>query len=156
MDEFRYESTRRTDIHVHLHIDFKSPIFVQILPKQAYKANLQLSSEGENMPGTITIDTTNETALVSFVDDHGDPTAAPAGVVATFASDNEAVATVAADANNPLQADITPTGLGTANISCAFNGTALEANGSPIADPASVAVTVVAGPAAGAEFVLSE
>jgi hypothetical protein len=108
------------------------------------------------MPGAITIDTTDETATVGFVDDHGDPAAEPAGAVFAFASDNEAVATVAVDAANPLQADITPVGLGTANISATSNGTALEADGTtPIPDPASVAVTVSAGAAAGESFVLS-
>ena len=107
------------------------------------------------MPGAITVDTTNETALVSFVDDKGDATAAPAGATASFTSDNPAAATVAADATNPLQADISPVGLGVANISVALTG-ALEADGvTPIPDPAAVAVTVSAGPAAGASFVLS-
>lgn len=106
-------------------------------------------------PGAITVDTTDETATVSFVDDHGDPTEAPTGASVAFASDNEAVATVAADATNPWQADVTPVGLGIANISAALSN-ALEADGvTEIPDPAPVEVTVSAGPAAGAEFVLS-
>lgn len=108
------------------------------------------------MPGAITVDTTNETATVAFADDKGDPTAAPVGAVASFSSDNTAVATVAADAANPLQADVTPVGLGTANIAVTFNGTALEADGTTaIPDPAPVTVTVSAGAATEESFVLS-
>ena len=127
------------------------PLQIQQLAGPASNATI-----GVAMPGSITIDTTNETATVGFADDHGDPTSAPAGAVATFSSDNTAVATVVADAANPLQADITPVGLGTANIAVTFSGTAIDTNtGQPIADPAPVTVTVSAGAAATESFVLS-
>jgi hypothetical protein len=107
--------------------------------------------------GNITIDTTNETATVKFYDDHQNPTSAPEGVTVAFSSSDETVLTVAADPENPLQADITPVGLGTATVAATFNGSAMDANtNQPIADPpASDPITVSAGPAAGAAFVLS-
>ena len=124
--------------------------------KQSSATTITLNIGGSNMPGQITVDTTNETATLGFVDDKWNPAAEPVGAAFTFSSDNEAVATVAADASNPLQADITPVGIGSANISATSNGTALEGDGStPIADPAPVAVTVAAGVAAGEVFTLS-
>ena len=107
------------------------------------------------MAGSITIDTVGETATVTFDDDHGNPTSAPTGAVASFVSSDTAVATVAVDAANPLECDITPVGLGTSDISVSFNGTALKADGSPISDPSPVTVTVSAGAAAEESFVLS-
>jgi hypothetical protein len=96
---------------------------------QAVKAQLSL---GGKMAGQITVDTTNETATVEFVDDKGDTNAAPpAGAVITFTSDNEAVATVAASAANPLVGDVTPVGEGTANI----GATIADASGNPIFEP---------------------
>lgn len=108
------------------------------------------------MAGQITVDTQSETATVTFDDDKGNPTDAPQGAQATFASSDESVATVAADPNNPLEADITPVGIGSAGISVTFNGTALKADGStPIPDPAPVTVTVSAGAADSESFELS-
>jgi len=107
------------------------------------------------MPGAITVDTVNETVTVSFEDDKGNATAAPAGATVTFASDNAAAATVAADPSNPLQGDITPVAVGVANVSAALVG-ALESDGvTAIPDPAPVAVTVSAGAANQAALVLS-
>lgn len=121
----------------------------------AVTASLTIEPIGDTMPGSITIDTTNETAVLTFEDKIGDPTAAPTGATVVFASDNTAVATVAADAANPFQADVTPVGLGTANISAALTG-ALEPDGvTAIPNPAPVAVTVSAGAADQAAFVLS-
>jgi hypothetical protein len=115
-----------------------------------------LKIKGADMAGQITVDTTNETAWIDFVDDHGNTTAAPAGAVISFTSSDETVLTVAADATNPLQVDITPVGLGTASITASSNGTALEADGvTPIPDAAPVSVTVSAGAAAGESFTLS-
>lgn len=122
---------------------------------------IKSTTGGTNMPGTITVDTTNETATVAFVDDKGDTdAAAPAGVVVSFASDNEAVATIAVGATNPLVGDITPVAEGTANISATLanaDGTpVLEADGvTPFPTPAPVAVTVGAGAAVGDSLVLS-
>lgn len=107
------------------------------------------------MPGQINIDTKNETAKLSFTDDHGNATAAPAGATVAYTSDATTVATVAADAADPYQADVTPVGLGTATISAALSG-ALEADGvTPIPNPSPVVVTVGPGPASGAAFMLT-
>lgn len=107
------------------------------------------------MPGTITVDTTNETVVVDFVDDKGDVAVAPSGATVVYSSDTPTVVTVATDATNPLQGDITVVAEGTANISAVLSN-ALEADGvTEIPDPAPVAVTVTAGAAVGADLVLS-
>lgn len=108
-------------------------------------------SQGANMAGAITVDTTNETATLAFLDDKGDVAATPAGAIVTFTSDNEAVATVAADAANPLQGDVSPVSIGDANI----GATVADASGNPILEPdgvtpfsvAPVAISVSAGAA---------
>jgi len=123
-------------------------------------------TQGANMPGTITVDTTNETATVEFLDDHGDTNAAPpvaasgSPLVVTFASDNDAVATIATDSANPLQGDVTPVAEGTANLSAtlayADGSPVLEADGvTPFPQPGSVQVTVNAGAAVGDALSLS-
>jgi hypothetical protein len=122
---------------------------------------IKSTTGGTNMPGSITVDTTNETVTLAFTDDHGDTDAVgPAGAVVTFASDNDAVATVANDASNAMVGDITPVAEGTANISAtltAADGTPLtEADGTtPFPTPDAVAVTVSAGAAVGDSLVLS-
>jgi uncharacterized protein YjdB len=112
------------------------------------------------VPGQISVDTVGESATIEWVDDRGDTNApAPAGAVVTFTSDNPAVATVATDATNPLQGDVTPVAEGTANI----GATIADASGNPILEPdgvtpftvASVAVTVGPGAADSATLVLS-
>lgn len=130
-------------------------------PVVATSAVLTIQTGGTDMPGAINVDTTNETVTLSFVDDHGDTDAVgPAGAVVTFTSDNEAVVTVATDASNPLVGDISVVAEGTANI----GATLANADGSPVLEadgvtafpnPASVAVTVSAGPAVGDSLVLS-
>jgi len=106
------------------------------------------------MPGTIDVDTTNETATVSFVDDKGNETTAPAGAVVTFASDDEAVATIAANPDDQLVGTITPVAPGSANISVLVTG-ALEADGiTPIASPDPVTLTVNPGAATGERLTL--
>lgn len=118
-------------------------------------ATKALLTIGDNMPGAITVDTTNETVALSFVDDKGDVATAPDGATVSFASDNVAVATVAADPSNPLQGDITPVSIGSANISATVSG-AVEADGvTPFPSPDPVAVTVSAGAAVGDSLVLS-
>lgn len=125
-----------------------------------------LTVKGSDMSGAINVDTTNETVLLGFVDDHGDTNAAPpaaasgAALVVTFASDAPSVVTVATDPTNPLQGDISVLAEGTANISATLayaDGTpVLEADGvTPFPVPAAVAVTVSAGPAVGDDLVLS-
>lgn len=114
---------------------------------------------GGNMPGQITVDTTNETVTLAFYDDKQNVTNAPDGAQVAFSSDNEAVATVATDPANPLQGDVSPTGIGSANL----GATLTDANGQPLMEPdgttpfsvAPVAVTVTAGAAESAGLVLS-
>ena len=125
-----------------------------------------LTVKGSPMPGQITVDTTNETVTIGFVDDHGDTDAAPpvaasgAALVVTFASDTPGVATVVTDPSNPLQGDVSVLSEGTANLSA----TLAYADGSPVLepdgvtsfpDPAPVTVTVSAGLAVGDALVLS-
>lgn len=101
------------------------------------------------MPGTIDVDTTNETATLSFVDDKGNETPAPAGATVTFASSDAAVATVASDPANPLVGNITPVAPGTAQVSVTVDG-AMEPDGTtPIASPDPVTLTVNPGAPAG-------
>jgi hypothetical protein len=123
-------------------------------------------TKGPAMPGQITVDTNNETATVEFLDDKGDANALPpvaasgSPLVVTFASDNPAAATIATDATNPLQGDVTPTGEGVANLYATFayaDGSAVfEADGvTPFPDPAPKAITVTAGAATSSGFALS-
>jgi hypothetical protein len=123
-------------------------------------------TQGANMPGQITVDTTNETAVVEFLDDHGDTNAAApvaasgSPLVVTFSSDTPTVATIATDSSNPLQGDVTPVGEGTANLSATLayedGSPVLEADGvTPFPQPGAVAVTVSAGAAVGDALSLS-
>ena len=112
------------------------------------------------MPASITVDTTNATATAAWEDDHGDVTTAPANAAAlVFGSDAPTVATVATDATNPAQGDITPVAVGTFNVIVAApldtaGAPLLEADGvTAFAAPAPVNVTVTAGPAS--QLVLS-
>jgi hypothetical protein len=124
-----------------------------------------LTVKGSAMPGAITVDTTNETVTIGFVDDHGDVASPPvaasgAALVVTFASDTPTVATVATDGTNPLQGDVTVVAEGAASLSATLayaDGTPVtEADGvTPFPVPAPVTVTVGPGPAVGDALVLS-
>jgi hypothetical protein len=114
------------------------------------------------MPGAITVDTTNETVTLAWLDDKGDtnaaaPSNASGAAVPLFTSDNPAVATVGT--GNP--ASVTPVAEGTANIGVgplAYpDGTpVLEADGvTPVPAPVPAAVTVSAGAAVGDALTLS-
>jgi hypothetical protein len=128
-------------------------------PLPATHAVLTLN-KGETMPGQINVDTKNETVTLGFLDDKNNANAAaPAGVVVTFISDNPAVASVAASATSPLQADVTVVTEGTANL----GATLANADGTPVLEadgvtafpvPTPVTVTVSAGAAVGAALVL--
>ena len=127
-------------------------IVVEEVPTQPQPARAVLQIGGV-MPGAITVDTTNETATVEFVDDRGDVTGVPGGATVVFRSSDEAVVTVAAAADNPLQAQVTPVAIGEADVSVDIQGT-VDAAGVPITvDP--VHVTVSAGEAVGATLTLS-
>lgn len=125
----------------------------------AVRAVLKLGEKP--MPASISVDTTNEIVTVGFVDDHGDTdAAAPAGVVATFTSDNPAALTVAPDPTNALQGDLTPVAEGTANVGVtlanADGSPLLEADGTtPWAPVDAVAVTVTPGAAVGARLTVT-
>jgi hypothetical protein len=126
-----------------------------------------LTVKGSFMPVTITIDTTNETATLSYVDRVGDPDDAPAGLIPNFASDNAALTvgapTTAADPTTGKQVvtvALTPASVGVANVSVAptdANGAAiLEPDGvTPIPAPSPVQVTVDPGAPAGARLTTS-
>ena len=127
----------------------------------AIGATLRVQEEPELSAVTITVDTVNEIATVGFTDDKGDTNAAaPAGAVVTFTSDNPAAATVAADATNPLQGNITPVAEGVTNIGAtvadASGNPLLEADGvTPWAAIVPVALTVNPGAAVGAVLTAS-
>lgn len=152
------------EVHVYLHAD---PIVVDLNlttvtpppppPPVAVRAVLNRTKGADNMPTQITVDQSGS-ALLEFLDDKGDTTAAaPAGAVITFTSDTPAVATVAPDASNPLLADIVGVTPGTASISA----TITDASGAPLLEPdgvtpfavTPVAVTVDAGLAVSATLV---
>ena len=107
-----------------------------------------LTFTGADMPAGITVDS-NSNAILNYTDDKGDPTAAPAGATAVFASDNAAVATLGASVSTAtgFSAPAAFVAEGTFNLSVAQTG-AFEADGTTaIADPAPELVTVTAGPA---------
>jgi len=117
-------------------------IVVEEVPTQPQPARAVLQIGGV-MPGAIT----------EFVDDRGDVTGVPGGATVVFRSSDEAVVTVAAAADNPLQAQVTPVAIGEADVSVDIQG-AVDAAGVPITvDP--VHVTVSAGEAVGATLTLS-
>jgi hypothetical protein len=150
------------DLDIGGDLTLAGAIGITLLPLPAVRAVLVITpTQGVNqVPGQISVDTVGESATIEWVDDRGDTNApAPAGAVVTFTSDNPAVATVATDATNPLQGDVTPVAEGTANI----GATIADASGNPILEPdgvtpftvASVAVTVGPGAADSATLVLS-
>jgi len=120
-------------------------------PNKAVRAAIKVTEEVPPV-AQITVDDVNKKVTVTFDDDHLDTVSAPTGAVATFGSDNGAVCTVAADPADPISGDLTPVSAGDTNLSCAFNGTALKADGSTIADPPPVVLTVGPGPAASASL----
>lgn len=104
----------------------------------------------------LTVDSTNKTMTVGFLDDKGDTTTAPAGASVSFGSDNPAAATVAADATDPWSGDITVVAEGSGNFTAALYG-AMEADGvTAIADPAPAPFTVGPGPAASASLTVNQ
>lgn len=109
----------------------------------------------------INVDTVNEQATITFLDDHGDTDALPpAGVVATFNSDNPDALTIAPDPDNPLVGKITVVGEGVANVSVVLT----DAEGHPLQTAGGVewttieptAVEVDPGAAVGAQLTVAE
>jgi hypothetical protein len=129
------------------------------LPGRAVAASMFVKGDPSMSSATFTVDTTDGVANLQFTDDKGDTdAAAPAGLTAAFTSDNPAACTIANDATNPLQGDITVVGEGVANISVALtdangNSPPLEADGvTPWAAIDPVQVTVDPGAAVGARL----
>lgn len=153
------DAHRRETVHVHVFHHFDAPLTV-LLGKAHNPATKATLTVGETpmSTATINVDTTNATATVGFVDDHGDTDAtAPVGVVATFTSDNPAALTVNNDTANPLQGDLVPVAEGVSNVGVTLanaDGTPLlEADGvTPWAAIDAVAVTVDPGAAVGAQL----
>ena len=110
------------------------------------------------MPGQINVDTTNETATVQFVDDHGDVAPAPDGVTVAVISSDPSLTVGTPDPSDPLTFPLVPVTEGASSVSATFTNAdgspALEPNGNPFAVDA-VTVTIAPGPAAGASLVLS-
>jgi hypothetical protein len=130
-------------------------------PAVAISATVTIIGDAMTPTSTITVDTTTGTAVLEFVDDHGDTdAAAPDGAQAQWSSDNTAVATIVNAADNPLNGDITPVAEGTTNISVALT----DASGNPLTlpdgtvfpTPAPVALTVGAGNAISAAVVTED
>lgn len=157
-EELNQEFHHTTEQHIHLHLDgnvtieLAGPVTLnhQYPPRPAVRAQIKI---GDKMsPGRISIDATTKQAEIKYTDDRGDTdAAAPDGAVVTFASDNDAVATV-----DPNTGAITPVAEGDFNVSATIAG----ADGSPIMEPDGVtpftvepsAETIVAGAAVGAEL----
>lgn len=95
------------------------------------------------MPGTIDVDTTDEKATLTFVDDKGNETAQPEAAVVVFSSSDTNVATI-----DPSGA-ITPVGVGETQIGVDVQG-AFEPDGvTAIPNPDPITLTVNPGAAAG-------
>ena len=153
---------------IHIYHHFPTPLSIRLTDvappvPSATHATLTLS-KGAAMP--ITVDTTGLTATVGFEDDHGDVTAEPvgdgSGIVVSFSTSDTTVATIAPDAANPLQGDITLVAEGTVT----FSGTVANTSGAPLVDAdgttpfvqpaASAAYTVGAGQTTEGTLALSQ
>ena len=95
----------------------------------------------EGDPEMLTVDSANAVAILSFEDDHGDPVAPPAGVLATATSSDIAVLTVGAavagaDANGVanIQFPLLEVAEGTSTLTVA----ATDASGAPLLGPDGV------------------
>lgn len=128
-------------------------------PVSTATRSLLVYSQGGNpmTASAFTVDTTTGKVRATFEDDKGDTDApAPAGTVAAFSiipgpSGAVPATTGAVDPSDPSGLTFGPLVPGpegdTGAVHCTYNGTALEADGTPIADPADWAFTVVAGQA---------
>lgn len=141
--------------HVDVKINIDSPIPViqiqQLPPPGPTRAVIIL--KGSKLPGQITVDTTNETATLQFVDRVGEPTATPDGAVISWSTDGPGVATAAVAGDDQTVAAISPTGAGDCNVLADVSG-ATEPDGSPFPQ-ASVPIHVDPGAAVGDRISLS-
>ena len=90
------------------------------------------------MSDTFTVGQTGVDASVTFVNADGSP-ATVTGATASFSSDNTGI--LAVTATDALDASVAFEAAGDSSVSAALTG-ALDPNGTVIADPAPVAVTV--------------
>lgn len=112
---------------------------------------------GSTMPAEITIDTTDESATLEFVDRAGNKTAQPDNSTISFTSSDTTIANVSVDGSNPLKGNISPVGAaGDVQIGATSGGSAVEADGTPIPDPDPVTLTVNPGAAVGERLTLAE
>jgi hypothetical protein len=162
-DEARREAIRDLDEEVRRFCAWWTSHHHQPIAQAATHATLTV--QGDNEMADITVDTVGATAVLAFLDDHGNAAVVPNGpdgnpAVIAFASDDEGVLTVAIDPANPYQGDLTPVVAGSANISVTVNdatsGTpVLLADGvTPIA-PAAQDVIVAAGAATSATLTVN-
>lgn len=152
--------TKTVVMHIHVHHHFDEPLTIDPLtvrPRDAVRARLLIGTAGHLLSGVdmtaISIDETGEIATVSFQDDHGNDTTAPAGTIATFTSSDETILTADNSVDN-LVAKLTPVGVGSASLSVALT----DADGNPSTLPAidPVSVSVDPGAAVGARLSLSD
>lgn len=115
------------------------------------------------MAGKVTVDTTDETIGIEFVDKDGNATDAPAELgPVTFVASDPNIATVAAAEGTALKNAVTPTGVGrvtfTLNPLTKLDGTPLlEPDGvTPFPQLDPIDLEVDAGQAVGARLVLAE
>lgn len=151
------------DLHLHVHWPAE-PLQVQFVPypRSAVALTMQVSKEPK-MSTTFTVDTTDGVATLSFVDDHGDPTAGPndsvegTPIVPVVTSDTTSVLTAAPCTPGATQGSfvsaLTEVAEGVANLSVAplidsSGNPVLDSAGNPFGEPAPVEVTVTAGDAA--------
>jgi hypothetical protein len=145
------------NVNFRLTIKLEGPIeivLVQPKPENRPAVATRLILGGTMPAGSITVDTTNETVTLQFVDDKGDATDAPAGSAISFQTSDPNVATVAADPNNQLQGNITPVGVGTVQVSAVVTG-ANDPSGNPLPNPDPVSLNVNPGAPVGERLVLA-
>jgi hypothetical protein len=136
-------------LHLHLHVD--GPVHVVHhqgvdWPGPATQFSLKLLTGGHTMGSTeFSVDATNPAIVPSFKDDKGDVVPAPAGAAIAYTSSDETIATIANDATDPLQGDLTILQAGQITVDAAVSGVT-EADGTPFPD-AQVTLTLDPGAA---------
>lgn len=145
-------------ISIHVYHHFENPLTIileddEVLEPAATKAVLAIVTTGDSMStSTLTVDTVNARAILAYVDDKGDTNAAaPAGVIATYSSDNPGALTI------DESGAITVVGEGVASVGVVLT----DASGSPLleadgvtewAPVGAVLVTVDPGAPVGAQL----
>jgi hypothetical protein len=135
-------------VEFHFYVHFPDPIRIQMIQASGPAKRAILKLGGSNMPGTIDVDTQNETVTLAFVDDKGNVTDPQDGVTVNFDSDDEGIAIAAIDPANPLVANITPVAPGDCTLGATVTG-ATEPDGTPMPSPDRVPLHVNPGAAVG-------